>query len=91
MPPGYTSAGLRNNLYVRGAHGKLHPNPLYEQARAEAGGVDQGGVLKDLAKIAVSAGFTMLRGVKSVLGGLGFATTQGGKAGWDIIPSCNER
>lgn len=91
VPEGYTSAGYRNNLYVRNAQGKLVNNPLYDDARARAGGVDIGGVVADLGKIAGSAGFTVLRGVKSVFGGLGFVGFQGGKAGFDVIPDCNER
>jgi hypothetical protein len=62
VPVGYSSAGYRNNVYVRNARGKLVNNPLYNQARAEAGGVNWRGVLLDLGQIVVNVGLNLIAG-----------------------------
>ena len=62
VPKGYTSAGYRNNVYVRNGQGKLVNNPLYEQARAQAGGVNLKGVLIDLGQIILNVAISVVGG-----------------------------
>jgi hypothetical protein len=86
-----TSGPPWRKTLVRDQAGRLQLNPLYQQAMRSAGGTDWKGVSKDAGIIGASIALYALRGIKSVLGGLGFATFQGGKASWNVIPSCNER
>jgi hypothetical protein len=87
VPPGYSGANIRNNLYVRDSGGKLALNPYYEKAFRESGGVNWTGVTADLTKIAAQS-VLPLRSPGSMVGAWGLPTGAGAKTFYETSIKC---
>lgn len=89
VPPGYTTAHIRNNLYVRDSSGQLAMNPLYEKAFRSSGGVNWQGVGKDLTKITLNSVWSGRAAVTSVFTALGLPVSSEIKTLAELAQECS--